>query len=478
MQFGSIFLGNTGTEQRKFLKEALTFLKSKGYERVYAPCCGQFAIAGCAVDAGFEPQNVFNSDMSLFSSVIGYYYSNQPIDTIPLQIGDEQLKEIVDNPEIPEIRKASEILLAIKKTQFRTHIAYEKAFVTEMTVNKDYYLREIESKLTEAKRRLDGIRYEIRDLRDYIQLGNIFGEKDIIIVNPPAYEHGYKRMFRHDELIKVALNIDEFMFKREYKNLFDQSLDNKPLYIWLRNEANGGLNEHYHEYAVYAKEFSVERAEYWLCTRPQELDDFLLNRNVWLDLPAKKKLGKFELFGINDEIKENSIVAIHKVDKQTADYYRELWAHKLGQTNAEAYYLIFIDKKLVGTVGFHSRDLRLCISDKLFENFCFNIPSNRYPKLNRLMMMLLTCTEMRDLFLYTSLKTNRMFSIAGLKTTCLSKYRKVKLNNGLLKVTKREKMKNGMYKIVYETDWYNRTFSDCVKLFLQEQNQKDYAENP
>lgn len=475
MQFGSIFLGNTGTEQRKFLKEALTFLKEKGYERVHAPCCGQFAIAGCAVDAGFAPQNVFNSDFSLFSGVLGYFYSNRPISSMPLKISDDHLAEIIAS-DAPEIRKASEILLVIKKTQFRTHIAYEKAFVTEMEVNKDYYLREIESKLATAKQRLDGINYDIRDLRDYVNNGDQLTEKDIVIINPPAYEHGYKRMFRHGELIKISVDIAEFMFKKEYVDLFTRSTWNKPLYIWLRNDAKNGLPEYFHPYAVYAKEFSVDRAEYWLCTRPAELETFLLNRNVWLDLPSKQKIHHFALFGIEDEIKPDSTVGVHKVDKQTADYYRELWAHKLGQTNAEAYYLIFIDKKLVGTVGFHSRDLRLMISDKLFENFCFNAPSTRYPKLNRLMMMLVTSAEMRDIFLMTSLKTNRMFHIAGLKTTCLSKYRKVKLNNGLLEITKKEKMKNGMYKIVYETNWYARTFQDCIKLFLTES--KKYATNP
>jgi len=64
----------------------------------------------------------------------------------------------------------------------------------------------------------------------------------------------------------------------------------------------------------------------------------------------------------------------------------------------------------------------------------------------------------------------------GLKTTCLSKYRKVKLNNGILPVTFREKLKKGqfadMYRIVYQVDWYDRTYADCINLYLKEQERK------
>jgi len=38
----------------------------------------------------------------------------------------------------------------------------------------------------------------------------------------------------------------------------------------------------------------------------------------------------------------------------------------------------------------------------------------------------------------------------------------------LRKVRDREKMPNGMYKIVYVTDFYDRSYGDCVRIFLNE----------
>jgi len=63
--------------------------------------------------------------------------------------------------------------------------------------------------------------------------------------------------------------------------------------------------------------------------------------------------------------------------------------------------------------------------------------------------------------------------MTGLKTTRLSKYRKVKLNNGLLNIILREKMPNDMYRLIYETDFYDRTFKECLELYLEEQETKE-----
>ena len=112
----------------------------------------------------------------------------------------------------------------------------------------------------------------------------------------------------------------------------------------------------------------------------------------------------------------------------------------MGSTSAEVYYLIFIDDKVFGTVGFHTADLRRLVSDHIFEVFCFNVPHETYKNLNRLMMMCICSKETSKVLMNTALKTNRLFDMKGVKTTCLSKYRKVKLNNGQLNVVSRVKL--------------------------------------
>ena len=45
---------------------------SERYERTIIPCAGRFTIAEAAVDAGWKPERLNCSDISIFSSVLGY----------------------------------------------------------------------------------------------------------------------------------------------------------------------------------------------------------------------------------------------------------------------------------------------------------------------------------------------------------------------------------------------------------------------
>ena len=49
----------------------------------------------------------------------------------------------------------------------------------------------------------------------------------------------------------------------------------------------------------------------------------------------------------------------------------------------------------------------------------------------------------------------------------------MKLNNGLLTITKREKLKNDLYKMMYETEWHERNFQECNKAYLDELKAKE-----
>jgi len=72
--------------------------------------------------------------------------------------------------------------------------------------------------------------------------------------------------------------------------------------------------------------------------------------------------------------------------------------------------------------------------------------------------------------------SNRLFEIKGFKTTCLSKYRKVKLNNGLLTIRDREKLPNGMYKMVYICPFRKEGYDQCVVDYLKELQKNDLSE--
>jgi hypothetical protein len=213
--------------------------------------------------------------------------------------------------------------------------------------------------------------------------------------------------------------------------------------------------------------------DYWLCTKPELLDGLPIVNDVIKKKGTPETTMTMQIFGLDDEIKPESEVFFKKTDPHTALYYRDLFAHKIGVTSAELYQLIIINGKVIGVVGWHAEKLRGMKENKIFETFCFNAPSEKYKTLNRLMMMYLTCREMHTVLMNSVFLTNKYFEFIGIKTTCLSRYRKVKLNNGLLTITKREKLPNDLYKMMYETEWHERNFQECNKAYLEELKTKE-----
>ena len=174
------------------------------------------------------------------------------------------------------------------------------------------------------------------------------------------------------------------------------------------------------------------------------------------------------IFGEQDVLAENSKVRFVSVPEEVSLYYRDLFAHRLGNTGAEHYYLMLIDEKVFSTCGFTTSKLFRLQQDKVFENFGFSISSQKYPQSNRLLMLMITSKEMGDVIRNTTSSKNRIYILKGMRTTCLSKYRSIKTHQGILKRIEREQLPNGIYKILAETEYHDRNFAETMKIFFQE----------
>jgi len=218
----------------------------------------------------------------------------------------------------------------------------------------------------------------------------------------------------------------------------------------------------------------VDKRDYWLLTKPEILEGFQYRSSV--DFMAARGVKPYPapVFISGDELTYDSKISFVSVPEQQALYYRDLFAHKLGNTGAEQYFLMLVDGKVFATVGLMTNSLFGLKSDRVFENYGFNSPVRNMPRANRLLMLAITCTEFADVLYRTASRVNRVYRLRGLRTTCLSKYRRVKLNNGILKALSCERLKEGranggMYKILYDTDFREQDFKGVVRQFLDEE---------
>jgi len=270
-------------------------------------------------------------------------------------------------------------------------------------------------------------------------------------------------MFKSDYVI-YNKTFDEFDYKKEFLTLYDFGKKSPATFLIYRYKSDKDIDN---EDIYFAKECDIDKIDYWIITK--QLD---LKRNILLK-PKKlnKAYKKLRLFNDDDELTEDSKIKFVKVSHETALYYRDLFAHRLGDVKAEIYYLMLIDNKVCSTVGFHTRDLFSLKTDRIFEVYGFSVHLKKYPRINRLMMMCITSQEFGNFLKRTLTGKNRIFDLKGMRTTCLTKYRKNRLNIGVLDLVSSDKLPNGMYRIMYDTDYKQRSFKDIIKLHLQEQEE-------
>jgi hypothetical protein len=456
----SVFQGMTPPPFRPYLRGIFENIQND-YDRYIVPCCGAFTIPFAMVEAGIKPEQIVASDISIFSYLMGSYINGVDPQNLEIEIESEFYDEICKRTKN---KGYGEIMLTMKVLQLEEHIYFQKMYQDEMIKNAPLYAKQFEDKLIPTKEKLGGITYLNEDL--FVEIDKYKKDKKTCIwVNPPAYKGGYEKMFDFRDLVRFVVEpkFTEFDWKKDYERCYLDSKKNKALQLWYRYK---WLEDSFRNDATFGVEYAIDRTDYILCNRPEEVLE------ATKDVVVKKgmKLSPYKNIKVwEGELKEDSEIAFIECSRENGLYYRNLWAHRIGNTDAEFFTLFLIDGQIAGTVGFHLSAIMRLAEDKVLEVFGFTVPHDTYDRLNRLLMMCL-CSKDTQTFMLTKthLKSNPMVNVNGLKTACLSKYRKVKLNNGILNLTSKKKLENGMYHLMYEKEFEDNTYNDCIRRFLEE----------
>lgn len=455
---GKIFLGACPSGNRRFIRGALERLH-KRYPKLVVPAVGTFGIVKAALEAGYRPEDIEASDICVFSCVLGWLYSGQPLSTLEFELSESwrQHYDVLTS----EIERAAFLLWLMKLKQFRQDRYFEQQYAAELIGQSQRYRDGIAEELKEYAARYRGIRYGITDLRDVVRQAE--DPETLVVMDPPIYPKGYTKMFTTAPDLVFSPPVEEFDYPKELTRLYERSKEKPALFLWgIYTETDLPRAD-----CIFACELPKAKFTYWYCTKRADVEALGIGPTVEYR-PRPKEPVPYEIVPYNMEVTAETKVGVREVDRDVALYYRDLFAHKLGATSGESFTAILLDGRVFGIVGWIWGDVLRGRDRHILEVFGFNAPLAGYPKANRLLMHLITCRDMRDHLLVARNKRNRTFSLDGVKTACLSKYRKVKTNNGILRLDKRERYKSNMYKLLYVTEWHDRSFADCLRLYLEE----------
>ena len=461
---GVMFVGPIPKVVRDFMAPVLKGLRSKGYEKFVETCSGSLAVSILATETGWKPSEIEASDVTLYSSVLGYLCGGRDLSELNVQLDGEPL-ELEGSPE----RQAAIILYTDMKVRMekKDHIPYWADLVEDLEVRADEHLTDIENQLKTTRARLGGLDYQPLDLWDHIeQVAN--DPKAVISCNPPSYTSGYETFFDTGGRITWS-EPDYRVFDPAvgYDELMEYAKDKPALFLFYYEDLEPGT----YPDPLFVRPKGMQKRSYVLSNRPEEIT--AINGGPKIAPRPGSGIEKAEdrpILPLNYEITEESVIQGFPVDTKEADYYRAIWMHKF-KTSGGSYNILYtIDGYAAGIVGYALDPLTRPLGPPTFLallRFAFGAPHNLFRTTRLITMMSL---RKQELEMFRNAKNSlHLEACRGLITNARTKYPESKSLRGIMKLKSR-KEEDGQNMLIYVADWNGlETREDVLKAWLKKE---------
>ena len=459
---GSMFIGAFREKERKVLKNLLISAKKAGYERFVEPAAGAFALSKIAVEAGFQPQNISASDISLFSAVFGRAITGQSIE--PLEINSEYFKDY--DLTKPEVVLWAQVIL---QNSMKGASYYQQNVIKDFYERKEIHWQRIKEYIESYREKLGKMNYAEKDWAVHVKEYEN-DDKAVIVLGLPTYTGGYEKFFdTGNRIVWKEPQYNVFNPKEDYAKAVEWVKTIKPLVImWEDAEF-----QQYHTEPFFARHGT--RLGYNTYLTVNRMDEYLRlsgGKSATRENEATIKGLKYDYLGEGDEITENSKVEIVSISTQAANYYRLLYTHNFmgGASAGGANYAVLIDGKLAGVFGYNSMliDFGQSVNGEWGQwlSYSMCIP---YKKLRilRLSTMLQCCREiyMRNLSPRAREKATTLF------TTMITKYPESKQHRGLMKLYEKESVGEKGWRLHYKAPVVDDSVDEVFKKWYQKEMQ-------
>jgi len=349
----------------------------------------------------------------------------------------------------------------MKYCQFPTKNYFNRSLRESLVQDHEKHLNKISEQLVNHKKILNGIHYDVADVR--AELEKHSGNEGVLIhVDPPGTKKGYEHMFDFNG--QITWNEPKFdqIDSEEFRKMLNSYQKDKSTisYTTTAEDVPAGWNKLFAEFKgdtpfrmVSNKKFDMRH----IARKKQVIEK--------TDWPLYNE----------SEITKHSKINVVRIGKDAAYYYRDLFIHRLGSTGAEITVGLLLDNKLMSVIGFNTSFLfgigggnsEKSTKNYIHEVFGLTIPSKKYKRLGRLFMYLLTSESFQN-DLLRIFPVLSMANMTSLRTVSLTRLPEHRIVHGILKLTERTKLKNDFYKLVYDTEFHKRNYKQCLILWLDE----------
>lgn len=450
----ALFLGVTTSPARDFVA---SLAAAKQYDRVVLPCVGRFASLVSIVEHGISVDRIEASDLSLTSTIIGTLAdSTKSLDELPIDW--TPAADFTRDHKTP-YEQAAGLMLALKFLNLPAKNAYHLSIRDDMWERRADHRAALGAKLEKLVGVIGGIRYEVLDVQKAL---DSLAPNSFCYVNLPGYRSGYTKMFGTGEAAFgwTALASAEFDPSTAKQTLASAAAKGADIAAYVHH-GTGQIPAGWHK--LFAAELKADRIDYVVSNR--EPTDWYAHRKTNANKPRV-----YEIYN-EQEITAETKIQLIETDRATCLYYRDLFVHRLGATDACIFYLMLIDGRVATAFGTNDQDLLLKGTGYLSEVFGISITSKRYNRLGKLFMLCLTSDETRRM-MQRKRWAYHLHEFKGIQTTSITIHEEGKTDRSVMRIALREKRPDGRFRIVYRADFRPDDWSACVVNWLKRWGEK------
>lgn len=457
-----LFGGNSGAPERLFYRVILEKLRGR-YTRYAEVGVGSFAASMVAADAGWKPGQMESSDVTLYSSIVGTALSGGDLASLGMRLDGD----LVELPDTDQLTRAAFLLWVQLRARMeaRPDVEYWRNICHDLTARAKAHQEAIRGQLAKLQDRLGGIKYQPSDMWDHIP--EVMDDPHaIVLAAPPSYPAGFEVFFNTaGRLTWDEPPYDMFDPADGFDRLADLMRDAPALLICLQEcqPKTYSLPR-----PVFATPIGMGRHTYVITNRPDEIFAITGGPHV-----VPRRMGEIAPsthppLPVDYDLRTDAKVEMVAVKAQVADYYRDIWLHRLAATPGAYNVLVTIDGYVACVIGYSIETM-----------------SRPYPGATHLRSLLLRYGVGAP---HVTLRTGRlatMFALqrpvaeiavgvggqvylaasTGLITVQMTRYPESKEMRGLMRLTNKTDHPDG-FKLTYSAPWRRQANADVLAEFL------------
>lgn len=432
-----------------------------GRYRLVEPCAGAFAMSLVYRQCGHNQRYFDASDVSFFSTVLGYAITATPFEDLGAEIDGVPYQPTGNHAHDAATLILEQYRLGLEKKEG----VYWTELLKSLVLRKDQHLDSLAHSIKQMTEKLRGMRY--RPLCMWRHLGEVAdAPRALVCVNPPSYKGGFEKFFYAGERLKWnEPEYEIFDPGTDYERLYRESRNYKALVVCLQEAEVEATKPG----VFYARHVRPGANVYVWSNRPDEIKKLTGVMAVPRSMNEPEKL-PYPIIRPDYEITPETTIALDRMSSANAPYYKDLWIHRIEPKFAAFNFALYLNGRLAGIAGYDARAInKIGFRHDKGRNdliLTYAVAAPHRGRLTRLVTMLALTRYAVDRFVdpWSAVRSKSIVTIE------MSRYPEAKGLRGLMKLESRKEEK-GRYRLVYVADIVERIPHETLQAWLRKEQE-------